>query len=390
MKSIATVILTAVAAACVFTGAQAADLALKACPDGGLHVYPLSVARRFQSLVVPNVAVINTGAAPATISEVTFELIDKGRTLDRRTLSGPALDAQLAGGEAVQKAGLLQVFPFQFCDARLLGATPRLAGSAALAPGAGGLLMNQVFGWSGSRDELKVSAVLDRAGQHETASLTIPLTADTVKTKLVFPLAGRWFVAVAGTPHGGHRWLLPEAFAYDIVKVGGDDITFRGEGRAFADYYAYGAPVLAAGDGVVAEVVDDQPEDVAVLRRPGESLEAYGERSGQIQAALLAKGDKAVSGNAVVIDHGDGEFSLYAHLQPGSLRVKPGDRVRAGQPIARLGGSGNSTEPHLHFQVCDGPRALHCAGVPLAFSNVELPYADGPRTIQAGDIVVTH
>jgi murein DD-endopeptidase MepM/ murein hydrolase activator NlpD len=389
MKPILTVFMAVLATAAAFTRAGAADLSIKVCPAGTLHVYPLAPGRRFQSLVVPNIAIANAGGTPAEVSDITFELLDKGKVIDRRTLSGEALKGQLAAGASVQAGGLLQMFAFQFCDGRLLGAQPRLAGDGALAPGMSALMMNQVFGWSGPRDELRVTAVAERAGARETASLSLALTTDTVKTKLVFPLAGRWFVAVAGTPHGGHRWALPEAFAYDIVRVGADDLTYRGQGQAFADYYAYGAPVLAAADGVVAETVTDQQEDSAVLRRPGESLDAYGERSGKIQSALVAKGDRAVSGNAVVIDHGNGEFSMYAHLQPGSVRVKPGDRVSAGQPIARLGGSGNSTEPHLHFQVCDGASALHCAGIPLAFTNTDLPYADGPRAIQAGDIVVT-
>jgi len=198
-----------------------------------------------------------------------------------------------------------------------------------------------------------------------------------------------WAVVVAGTPHGGHRWALPEAFAYDIAAFGTDDKSFRGQGQKLSDYYAYGAPVLAAGDGVVVEVVADQPETAEILRRVGETFDAYGDRMGALQMKLLKQGDRAIGGNSVLIDHGNGEYSLYAHLQPGSIPVKVGDRVKAGARLGRLGASGNATEPHLHFQVCDGPSALHCAGIPLAFANVELPYADGPRAIQAGDIVVT-
>ncbi len=105
---------------------------------------------------------------------------------------------------------------------------------------------------------------------------------------------------------------------------------------------------------------------------------------------LLSGGDHAIAGNTVLISHGNGEFSLYAHLKPGSIRVHQGDDVGAGTVIASLGASGNVTEPHLHFQLCDAASVLHCAGVPLTFTNVELPYADGPRTIQAGDIIEAH
>jgi murein DD-endopeptidase MepM/ murein hydrolase activator NlpD len=91
-----------------------------------------------------------------------------------------------------------------------------------------------------------------------------------------------------------------------------------------------------------------------------------------------------------MIDHGNSEYSLYAHLKPGSVRVKVGDRVAAGTPLGKLGSSGNSTEPHLHFQVCDAGDPLACAGIPVEFQNVTLPFADYPRALQSGDVVVTN
>ena len=126
----------------------------------------------------------------------------------------------------------------------------------------------------------------------------------------------------------------------------------------------------------------------ATLRQPGETLDAYGERVGAYQMQLVATDIKAIAGNYVLIDHGNSEFSLYAHLKPGSMTVKVGDVVTSGQPIAKLGSSGNSTEPHLHFQVCDRAEPLTCAGVPINFTNIELPYADYPRPLQSGDIVI--
>jgi murein DD-endopeptidase MepM/ murein hydrolase activator NlpD len=101
------------------------------------------------------------------------------------------------------------------------------------------------------------------------------------------------------------------------------------------------------------------------------------------------QGGPGIAGDQIIIDHGNGEYSLYAHLKPGSLKVKPGDVVKAGQPIAQMGSSGNSTEPHLHFQVCDRPDPLNCAGIPINFQGYSLPYADYPRPIQSGDIVVS-
>ena len=124
------------------------------------------------------------------------------------------------------------------------------------------------------------------------------------------------------------------------------------------------------------------------MQRPNETQEAYFARLQKEQGERLAKGLTAITGNYVMIDHGTNEYSLYAHLQPDSVRVHVGDKVKAGNVIGKLGSSGNSTEPHLHFHVCDRPDPLMCAGVPVNFSNVTIQWADLPRPIQSGDVVI--
>ena len=120
------------------------------------------------------------------------------------------------------------------------------------------------------------------------------------------------------------------------------------------------------------------------------TLENYFERVKQVQRQRLARGVRGVRGvvgNHVVIEHADGEHSVYAHLKPGSLKVKAGDRVAMGQPLASVGTSGNSTEPHLHFHVADGPDAMRSAGIPVRFESLHIRNADFPRPPQTGDFV---
>jgi murein DD-endopeptidase MepM/ murein hydrolase activator NlpD len=74
----------------------------------------------------------------------------------------------------------------------------------------------------------------------------------------------------------------------------------------------------------------------------------------------------------VIIDLGGGHFAFYAHFQPGSLRVKLGDRVKRGQVLGLVGNSGNSTEPHLHFHVSDANSPLATEGIPYVFDAFEL------------------
>ena len=249
------------------------------------------------------------------------------------------------------------------------------------------LLTYQAFAFRKARDAVRVT-VRDTSGAVRGEG-SIPINEQMSKTGFIWPLKGAWFAGEGPTMYTAHRWGLPEEFAFDIAKLGEGDISYRGDGTKFSDYYAYGADVLAAADGVVVAAVSDVPEDTVVLKRPGETDDAYDGRVGDYQNGLLMKGEAALAGDYVMIDHGNGEYSLYAHMQPGGMRVKPGEVVKQGQPIGKLGSSGNSTEPHLHFQVCDAPKPLSCAGIPIRFTNIRLPWADYPRPPQSGDIVVT-
>jgi hypothetical protein len=134
-------------------------------------------------------------------------------------------------------------------------------------------------------------------------------------------------------------------------------------------------------------VVADQTEDAGAMRRHDETPEKYFERLQQDQFARLARGPASITGNLVVIDHGGGEFSSYAHLKPGSIAVRIGEQVTRGQQIGQVGSTGNSTEPHLHFQLCNGPDPVMCAGVPVKFELGEDLFGDPPRAPQTGDLM---
>jgi murein DD-endopeptidase MepM/ murein hydrolase activator NlpD len=77
-------------------------------------------------------------------------------------------------------------------------------------------------------------------------------------------------------------------------------------------------------------------------------------------------------GNSVVLSLGHGHYAVYGHLQTGSVRVKAGQRVRAGQVLGRVGNTGPSGAPHLHFHVADGPLPLAAEGVPFVFKRFTL------------------
>ena len=187
-----------------------------------------------------------------------------------------------------------------------------------------------------------------------------------------------------------HRWGILEEFALDLAKIGVDSLTHSSDGTKLTQFYAYGEPIYAIGDGVVVSTRGDMSESDNNLQQPGESADAYFQRTLDSQQALLAQGFASVLGNHIVILHEYGEYSRYVHLQHDSVCVKVGDKVARGQHIGNLGHSGNSTEPHLHFDVADGADFAYARSIPVSFANITLwPDDDGSvRHLHLGQIVV--
>jgi hypothetical protein len=142
------------------------------------------------------------------------------------------------------------------------------------------------------------------------------------------PLADEWLVG-----QGGHAELVnyhhvtsTQRDALDILQAS-NGRTHQPRSRALTSCYIYGKPVLAPADGAVTFVQDGRPD------------QQIGSRDRHFQ-----------SGNNIVIDIGAGRYLEMAHLSPASIQVKVGDHVRLGQQIAKVGNSGNTSEPHLHIQ----------------------------------------
>ncbi len=152
---------------------------------------------------------------------------------------------------------------------------------------------------------------------------------------------------------GGSTVKNIEEFAVDLMQMPGGR-ALSGDGGRLEDFYTYGAEVLAVADGEVGVAVDDMPD-----QRPG------GPRAGIETPADYA-------GNTVSLQISPGVWAIYGHLQPGSVTVEPGDEVRAGQVIGRLGNSGNSSAPHLHFQLSDGPDIMTSNSLAFALDSYRL------------------
>lgn len=188
-----------------------------------------------------------------------------------------------------------------------------------------------------------------------------PIRRYRQQTPLRLPFEGRWMV-MAGHAFGeahGRLHMLSESFAYDFAIIGDNLRTYVGDRTRPASFLAYGRAVVAAAPGTVVTTNDGVPEQDRTGQRPN------------LLRTLRAPSE--LGGNYVVLAHQGGEHSAYLHLKAG-LAVKLGDVVRAGQVLGYCGNSGNSSEPHLHFQLQDGPDPLTAHGLPVRFGNFTLSF----------------
>jgi hypothetical protein len=218
-----------------------------------------------------------------------------------------------------------------------------------------------------------------------------PLDVGPPAVVIAPPLKGGRWVAAGGccAPYSYHRGAtLPingkihvaERFAIDFVQLNDKNAIYEGPQDQLSSYTFFGDDICSVADGVVVRMADDLPEQV-----PGK---LPSDSSFQMAA-----------GNHVVVDIGNGRFAFYAHMQPGSVRVKLGDRVVTGQLLGALGNSGNTDAPHLHFHVMDSPSPLFSNGLPYVFTHFggqgiltdEKPlFAGGTVSIEPGNLAGSH
>jgi hypothetical protein len=177
-------------------------------------------------------------------------------------------------------------------------------------------------------------------------------------------LGGHWLLANGPSNSSDHRRFVTaidgkvgagQRFAIDLMKFGEDGKLVHGDASKNENWISYGEQVLATADGIVSAVNDSVPENVPLAPR---------------RAVKMTR--ENIGGNYIIIDLGNNRFAFYGHLQPGSIRVKVGDRVRRGQVLAALGNTGNSDAPHLHFHIADANDLFAAEGLPFVFESFDV------------------
>ena len=182
-----------------------------------------------------------------------------------------------------------------------------------------------------------------------------------------------------GDPSSPHRlaiipadgtWTAFETFAIDYLRVV-DDAVFAGDGSQNTDWFGYGAPIHSVADGKVVSVVDGREDIPPLTDNPN----------------LTSPSDYC--GNGVVVKIAPGQFASYCHLEPGSVRVEVGDRVGTGTKLGRLGNSGNTSGPHLHFGINAGADIVTSDSLPFEIDRYRFEGTGFEGTTADEGIIVT-
>jgi len=309
--------------------------------------------------VSPQPALISADASGQSLS---VDLIIENRMAE-------ALDVDEVQVSVFDRSGKLVLR--KFIDGNGTRPSIRTADVSEVPAGATSLLFNPFHEFAPDVDlhtvqfDLKLSS--KDGSRRNTESAIVKPEVYRAKARLILPIQRRMIVYDGHDFYAHHRrwdYTIPGLqqlgfrtnfmrYSYDFVPVDEDGNMSSGPKEKNESWFGFGTPVRAVADGVVAAVVDSAPDDRTFD-----------------PATIATDGPMKIWGNYLVIDHGNGEHSLYGHIQHGSSRVKVGQKVRKGDAIAAIGASGSSMFPHLHFEMQTGVDT-NSEGLPSVFEQYD-------------------
>ncbi len=364
-------------------------LELRVFPDGPIYAYQSDPARQRSNIVLHSLGVTNLASDEIEVSGVTFSLLEEGVVTQITTIGADEISQHAPSYRMAQQMGTFQRFDSVFGFTPLFGEGGRLSSARVLSEGRSLIFLSQYFSLNGNVDVLRVEVMAISQNGPVTTALDIPVVHYDPAAQYTFPLNGSWFVNVGPNHFSHHRWSQNSEFAIDAIRVGRNGRAFASDGQSVEDFYAFGAPVYAAAEGVVVAAMDGIGP--APLKGVDESFDDFFARMSARQSDLFAEDPLLAAGNFVIIEHEGGEHSVYGHLRQGSLQVAVGDRVLPGMQLGEIGNSGNSLEPHLHFQVMLGADRMWSRGVPVIFQGLAGRDSDViTRQLRSGDFVFSN
>ena len=327
---------------------------------------------------LPDLVVTNKQKTPVTVDQVDVIGKVSGIETVRLQISGKPLSEAITGTADMLNKQELPLPSVQLSFGKVALPEGMFSGNATAARGQSVLLPLSKIAYLHhvghvKMDGMEIKLTMKSGGKKTVSSFPVQLTPYKVKGKYIFPVKGDVQMAFLPLSYIHHRGSASQEFAMDIVGANQKDAPSftaisSSKPKTLSDYSIWGREVMAIGDGVVSEVGEKFPEErmsaPSKFSEPGYAISIIKELVPKIGWT------NAVAGNYVIIDHRNGEFSVYCHLQEGSIRVKPGDKVNKAMVIAKVGNTGNSGAPHLHFQLMDSQNFFTANGLPMMFENV--------------------
>jgi hypothetical protein len=225
-------------------------------------------------------------------------------------------------------------------------------------------------------DKLSIVVIYIMDEQEYKEELTIPLIHYKNKNDYIFPLKGCFSTCGNYNNLLDHRQHYSMEFAVDMAQYNVDQKLFFKENMQEEDHIIYGKEILAIADGEVMDCYNDFP---VTSSWDWEKRKPYSEKYGALPSQC---------GNYVSLKHANGEYSFYGHMIMGSVAVNKGDKVTQGQVIGKVGHTGMSNCPHLHFQLMDGPDFSTSRGLPCSFINIEDVCGNSVGIINENNLIV--
>ena len=164
-------------------------------------------------------------------------------------------------------------------------------------------------------------------------------TRELAKTELSLPFERldnkelSWAVARQHLPEDGWS-VIEQQHGYDFIVQDNADDSYKESENELENYYAFGKKVLSPSKGRVVYVMNEVNDNIPPTEINGDNSMRHN-----------------VNGNCVIVDHGNGEYSNLAHFKKGSIKVNVGEEVETGNELGQVGSSGNSSEPHIHYNI---------------------------------------
>ena len=349
-----------------------------------------------RDVLLQNIAVVNDGEDEVELQRMEITVFSHGQPVLTDAIAFHQYQLRWQGlKEYFDSPGTLESQDSIYLFSSLLAGGVKLSPTMSLLPGTAIIVKKRLLAFSDHQRpdllRIRVSAV-SADGRSHTAESELAIVQYESANDYSFPVRGRWYIVASSSARSHHRIRPAHEFALDLVKIGGGGSSYRTDGTTPDDYYAFGENVYAAADGNVVQAVNEIPE--TAMPRKGEPRRDFASR---VLDAMWEKDPtgRIAGGNLVILEHAGGEHSVYVHLKQGSVRVKAGDVVKRGQVIAQVGISGDGFQPHLHFQVNDGPDPQFSRGLPVIFGNVRpVPFSSTidmkeDRLYMAGEFVET-